>query len=916
SESSGRIAATSEAMRIIASLSPSPDTDGVLALPQQQLSSLGSSASPATVADLDSNSTASVLHDGEHVVRPSSIQCSTPVTTVSVLPLMGVEDGQISTEQVPRVASLQTSGGAMDLPKDGAFGPTVSHSTPFLPCVNLDEHLCPIQPEAAGVSLQEPRSPCTMAEALPASAAPATSAVTSLPTFATPCTPAVRGAPTCSEAATVGDAVPPAIIAAVTRSCNGAMVTGLRMVTEGASEVEHDDEQKDREDTSEDGWESDLAGAARICTPQSDPLAVVSTAAALQPMALSQQQFLASETDHAGALSAIHASPATFAAANLQPLARPAETPPGASASLADPEVPVLTARDRFSPPRLARDLQPYTMESLSPLAGKPAITQTISEAISSTSAAVLTQQSLPRSLDRNYNAKGGFQPMCSACDTPKSQHTPQYVEDEAIAGEPLEMGGHVQAGDPTARAGVFAAGDGEVGQGAVEAEIVELEGESRPSQVPFTAAPEQLKQVPDEEAEAVPITKKQTEQLLTKAAQLLLQAMQRASHGEPEQEAAFHVLVPILQGLAAVEGTETLELKSFGASTIEHHESATDLMATKAVSLAEAGPGINSDGTTACDLSLTLVEMPTALTQCQQVNQQNTATPVVDLQQQQQHLATTADLENFKDDVMAGVHSALMEIVDMIGSTVMQRSATAGAADRVLGTDGRDTRPSSTGPVGEGGQNPGDAEHCSVTPADPSFTPERSSSPSLAPEHQEIRITRAELEAFIFGKAVLGRCAADELLGVRLRQLYAPQLPQVHDDDQPASHGFDCQQRGPCQRSPLPSAACHEATFRGSARADQNAAHNNIEEPDLGKQNGTRRLQVANGNRTAVPRDSPLRQPLADGAKFKSLFRRSIEHLRGHLQPARSDTQHSPATADMDGRTMRGSSQYVAPTP
>ncbi|GIL66842.1 hypothetical protein Vafri_20233 [Volvox africanus] len=899
SESSGHLGATGKMMQIIASSSPSAGTDSVLALPQQQLSSLGSSPSPDTVAGLDTSSKASVMHDGEHAARPSSIQRSAPVTSAGVLLLGGSEDGQTLTVQMADVPSLQTLGDAMDLPGDSVFGPTVPYSTPNLPCGSLDEYPHPIQPEATSVSLQALRSSHAMAEALLASAAPAASAVTSLPTFATPSTPAVRGA--------VGDTVSPPTVAAAARLCNSATAPRLRIVTEGASEVEQN-EQKDRQDTGMDGWESDMAGGARIRSPHCDPLEVISTAVALQPTVLPQQQLMAASTP--GPASTLPPSASTVAAANPQSLAPP---PPEVSTGLANPEVPVLTARDRFSSPRLACDFQPYTTESLSPRAGESATIRTISEAISSASAEILMQQSLPLSLDSDSNTKGGFQPRCLACDTINGRRTSQYVQDEVIADEPLEVAGPAQAGVSTPQAGAFTAG-GEMGQRTIQADIVDSGAESRPSHVLLTAGGGGCLGA---EAEAVPTTKKQTEQLLTKAAQLLLQAMQSAAQGEPEQEAAFRVLMPVLQGLAAVEGTEHLEPKSVGPVAVQHHESATALVATNTVTMAEGGRDINSDGTSVRISSPKVFESPMELTQCQQAqHQQNTVTPVLDLQQQ--HLATTADLEIFKDDVMAGVRSALIEVVDMIGSTVMQRGATTGAGDHVPGTEGRDTLASFTGPVGQDIQDPGDAERCSATPADQSFTPERSSSPSLAPEHQEIRITRAELEAFVFGKAVLGRSAADELLGVRLRQLYAPQLLQVNDDEWTDVHDFEGQQRRPCQRSP-PAALYQEATIRGSARAQQDASHasHEIGEPlDLGKQNDIWKSQAVTGGYTAVPRESPLRQPLADGAKFKSLFRRSIEHLRDYLQPARSDIKHSPATADMDGKATRGGSQYAAPAP
>ncbi|GLI71593.1 hypothetical protein VaNZ11_016854 [Volvox africanus] len=910
SESSGRIGATGKAMRISASSSPSGFTDSVLALPQHQLSSLGSSPSPDIVAGLDITAEASVLHDGEHAARLSSIQPSAPVTSAGVLPLGESEDGETLTKQMANVPSLRTYGGAMGLSGGSVFGPTVPYSTPYLPCSSLDEHPRPIQPEGASVSLQALRSPRAMPVALLALAAPATSAVTSLPTFATPSTPAVRGATTCPQQAAVGDTVHPATVAAAARSCHGAKAPGLRMMTKGASEVEHS-EQKDQGDMAKDGWESDMAGGARICSPHGDPVEVVSTAAALQPTVLPQQQLMASTIGHA---SSLPASPSTVAVTNVQPLGPPAETPPEVSTGIAGPEVPVLAARDRFSSPRLACDFQPYTTESLSPLAGESAIIRTISEGISSASAEILMQQSLPLSLGSDSNTKGGLQPRCLACHTINGRRTSQYVQDEAIGDDLLDVAGPAQADVSTPRAGDFAAEGGEMGQGTIQADIVNLGAKSRPSHVPLTAGGGGC---PDAQAEAVPMTRKQTEHLLTKAAQLLLQAMQNAAQGEPEQEAAFRVLMPVLQGLATVEGTEPFEPKSVGPVVVQHHESATAVVATNAVTTAEGRRDNNNDGTSARISSPRVFESPMAQSQCRQAHQQqNTATPFLD--SQQQHLATTVDLESFKDDVMAGVRSALMEVVDMIGSTVMQRGATAGAADHVPGTEGRDTLASFTGPVGEDVQDPGDAGRCSATLADPSFTPERSSSPSLAPEHQEIRITRAELEAFVFGKAVLSRCAADELLGVRLRQLYVPQLQKVNDDDWTDGHGFEGQQQRPCQRSP-PADLYQEATIRGSALAHQDASHASHEvgeSLDLGKQNGIWRSQAATGSYIAVPRGSPLRQPLADGAKFKSLFRRSIEHLRDHLQPARSDMQHSPATADMDGKTTRGGSQYPTPAP
>ncbi|GLC49800.1 hypothetical protein PLESTB_000310000 [Pleodorina starrii] len=848
----------------------------------------------AQVADLGADAMASLLPGTDLAAARASVnsaQRSAPVTTAGVPPIIedgGVMQGHVGTAYTAPVAAPQTFGGAMDLPEDSALGPAVLHSMPYLPYGDLDEQLLPIQPGPAGDPPQARRPPHATAELLPGaqsaepqkqsllqSAPTAPLAASRVPTFATPSAPAVRGAPSCPQPSTTGGAISSAVTAAaadprLASTFGGTTASGPALAVAAAScpAAAHDEDHTGAEqgaETSDDGWESDMEGAARICSPESNPSEVISFAAALLPLARQQPQ-LADATD-GPAPSVAPASPAAPAVLP-QPTTRPSQAPGGVvrepSMAAVDPEVPPLTAMDRFLSPRPSY-VSPYTSESPRPPAAdirssSPMATRdaalTSTETISGASLEVQPQQSSAWSSGLNSDAQGGFPSVRLARDAMSGRSTARVIEDEdSVNALPLP--------GPASHA---AAGVGEVRDAQEEEEV-------RARRALFAApAREGLEQKPvDGDATAAAVPAAQTEQLLTQAAQLLLQAMQRAAEGQPEQEVAFRVLAPVLQGLAAADQPE--QMRSFGSVDVQ-------------LSAGERGP------------SFTFGEVPT------QQLQQSQQLPAGD----SQHLATAADLESFKDDVMAGVRTALMEIVDMIGSTVMQRAAAPGGQQYPEPTLG-----APHAPAGEDGWETG------------AMTPERSSSPFLGQElgsgQQEIRITRAELEAFMFGKAVLGSTAGDDLLGVRLRELYASQPPKKQDDDEDLAGGYDAasiasndpralRDRGSGSLSSAATAAPSGGRpFSAPSTAVSGFGQRRPRHLPDGPEAATPRKlphsrlgvgadEPEAGSPSTVPRDSPLRQPLADSADFKSLFRRSIEHLRGHLQPAHVDTQRTAAAA------------------
>ncbi|EFJ48048.1 hypothetical protein VOLCADRAFT_91219 [Volvox carteri f. nagariensis] len=824
------------------------------------------------VADLGAGAMASLLPGMDPVMRPnaSSTQRSAPVTTAGVV--SSVDDASGAGGQNSAHSNLpgvpQTFGGAMDLPADSALGPVLPRSTPYLPCGDLDEQLRPILKGMAGISQQAPRSSCAPAGALQGGyplllqqqvqAQPAAEASngTRLPTFATPSAPAVRGVATCSQPTSTSGTVhtDPAALAVDPRAASmydGTTISKpVAMV--GAEAAIEDEEVLEKDEMCEDGWESDMADAARICSPESNDSELASLDASRQSTAQQlQQQFANIPAGVASVLAESHTKAVTAEAANPQP--SPHVTT-GASTGGADPEVPALTARDRFNSPRPSYSPSPNlptvgTASCSLSMAQMTAVSRT--DAVSGASVEALPQQTSSQSFS---DANGSFTAVRLARDVLSGQRTAPGC-------------GPTKGDQPfpqTAETSLAASTSGEDQDGR---EATGMLDENRARRELFSATFEGFEQTPIGENAAASGPSEETERLLTQAAQLLLQSMQRAAEGQPEQEAAFRILAPVLQGLAAAGDKPFPQLDN---------------------SCQEAGRAVAEPATTSheetCSFPLELGEAPATLRRDQQAQQlqQAAADPATDYHPQEEHqyLATAADLESFKEDVMASVRSALVEIVDMIGSTVVQRAGAAPVNPSASGGPGQRALVQLTGSGSEYAWSSADADH-PPAPTDVSMSPERSASPNLGSEQQEIRITRAELEAFMFGKAVLGRSAADDLLGMRLRDLYAPQLPQRQDksDEMAGIYDFTSTEPTPLL-SPVHRRGSSPSRFGGAL--------------DAGEQG--KRLEPVSSSPTAVPRDSPLRQPLADSAGFKSLFRRSIEHLRDHLQPGHSDAHRSPA--------------------
>ncbi|KXZ52401.1 hypothetical protein GPECTOR_9g445 [Gonium pectorale] len=305
-------------------------------------------------------------------------------------------------------------------------------------------------------------------------------------------------------------------------------------------------------------------------------------------------------------------------------------------------------------------------------------------------------------------------------------------------------------------------------------------------------------------------------EQLLAQAAQLLLQAMRLAAQGEPEQEAALHVLSPVLKGLAAADSADWVD-RRFGTplpnsapitmggtpgslDDRQEHSSPGALPAQDDSEPQQKEDATANDATVhasaaaqaaAAALTLpSLLQVESAYGEEQLIPLRSDAgvfsfsqgggadsapdTPTAAVPSTSgagPSFATAADLEAFKEDVMSSVRSALLEVVDMIGTTVVQR-VVPGVDMDVAPAEASDSDDDESGTDDESSEAP--TEEAGGQEQD--FT----GSASGSGEQQEIRITRTELEAFMFGKAVLSSTAADDLLGLRLRDLYAPQLLEL----------------------------------------------------------------------------------------------------------------------------------------
>ncbi|KAG2493517.1 hypothetical protein HYH03_008331 [Edaphochlamys debaryana] len=393
-------------------------------------------------------------------------------------------------------------------------------------------------------------------------------------------------------------------------------------------------------------------------------------------------------------------------------------------------------------------------------------------------------------------------------------------------------------------------------------------------------------------------------EQLLSHAASLLLGAMHRAAVGQPEQEAALRELSPLLERLAVQQQGSRSEPATAGGSAV----------AIPSNRLQQSSPGglANSAAPTSpppLELPAPVEVEPAAETDPAVFSfgsgglaaETPSAAPAAAASPASPALATAADLDSFRDELMTSVRSALLEVVDIIGTSV------AGPLTRSAGVSS-----SAAGAAASEAEADRPKPRSSTVGGHPAAATE-------AEGGEELRVTRAELEAFMFSRALLGSSsAADGLMGSRLRDLYAPQqVSAEHDDDYDASS--------------IASAGPHD--LPGSSGPSTTAGGFEAPEPELclsprrtlspsrrrTASPGGRRAGVRAGPSTSaaestpgdasptIPRGSSLRQPMAPArGGFKALFRRSMEHLRDSLQqppasgstPAQRSLSTTPGTA------------------
>lgn len=618
----------------------------------------------------------------------------------------------------PPPPSTQTFGGALDLPSDAIVQPSPAPQwTAILPCGGLDEQLRPVDP-----SLTLPDVSAAVAEA-PES--PVGRPHVRVPTFATPSTPAVRGSavsrslPVSLAGASSLDGYQPQAPPPAAQTDGGALRSAAVPDPEAVSAVDPPPESG-----------ATHGSSAQVAAPVVEP-----NSAGPSPT---------------GDNEAVSSPSATVAEQPIPPAGTPASSPPPPPRAEQETlhvhvEVPMLTAMDRF---KSRVHVSPYRAAS-----------QAASPAQSAGGAPHPPQA-----------------PSVAVAATPQP-HGPLVAEaddaDSSIAAVPLARDAMTgrratapqgcaadTAGRGYARRALFSAGGGEPG-------AAEAEGPAK--------------------------------QILSQAAALLLDAMQAAAEGQPEQQAALQVLSPVLDSLVGGRKAEMRacsqsapvtmggacspspaqpQQSSPGALLLPSGDEAQGPAAAQdaspdATGLAVAVPVPQSDAGEEAEeallpfrsdgyafaFALEAAEAAAASTpagvvvgarsseelQLQQDGQGAVADPDASSDAlQPPNVATTADLEAFKEDIMGSVRTALLDIVDLIGSTVLQR--TAGAA---------------RGPV--------DAAPVPQAQADGGG--------------EEIRITRTELEAFMFNKALLtSDTSADDLLGTRLRHMYAqaPQQDQV----------------------------------------------------------------------------------------------------------------------------------------
>ncbi len=617
--------------------------------------------------------------------------------------------------------AMHTFGGALDLTSDAtAQQPPAPQWTAILPCGGLDEQLRPVGP-----SLQLPALSAAVAEA-PES--PVGRPPVRVPTFATPSAPAVRGSavsqslPVSLAGASSSDGSQPQVPSAAAQTDGGAICSATAPEPEVVSAVAPPPESGATPESS-----------AQVAAPLPEPNSAGSCTTGGKEAVSSP---LATVADQLTREACAPAPPAGTATSMPPPPAR-------AEQETSDVEIPMLTAMDRF---KTRVHVSPYRVASqaASPAqsaGGAPPPPQAPSVAVAATPQ---PQRALVSESDDTDSSIAAV-PLARDVMTGRRVTAPQWLPADS-------------AGRAHARRALFSAG-GE------ESSSAQAEGPAK--------------------------------QILSRAAALLLDAMQTAAEGQPEQEAALQLLSPVLEGLVGGSKAETRAGAqsapvtmggAYSASPVQPQQSspgalvlpsggeapghgaqdvppaATGLAVTVPVPQSEAGQEaeealmpFRSDGC-AFSFALEAAEAAVASTpagvvmgprssaelQPQRDGQEAVAdTDASSDALQPPNVATTADLEAFKEDIMGSVRTALLEIVDLIGSTVLQR--TAGAA-----------------------QGPVDAAPAPQAQVDGS--------------DEEIRITRTELEAFMFNKALLSSdTSADDLLGTRLRDMYAqPQQLQV----------------------------------------------------------------------------------------------------------------------------------------
>ncbi|GFR45935.1 hypothetical protein Agub_g7397 [Astrephomene gubernaculifera] len=843
---------------------------------------------------------------------------SAPVTTAGSAPAAL----QLFSSPTPAVVSPQTFGGAMDLPADSALGPDAHqrHSVPYLPCGGLDDQLRPVHSVLVLASTggqeagQSPAAVDTEDESkhgsplLPVSTAGAFAPW--LPTFAMPSAPAVNVTPqqpTRTAASVAG-----------VESFAASPLHTMQAFAESPNlpEVSGEEQRQQQTALAEDAClTAEDERVAHDASPgQGSPQ---------EPQMVQPYELLVGAAAVPDVLAVPRSAPTTMGGEQL-PVSRPLQTAGGFGAqapSHADPQVPTVTARERFRMPG------PYRSSPLKPASPMRVLMHNVSVPVGFAASAALP-------LAATSSAAAQTSAWSDAADGYSDDSFPAVrLARDAMAGcyaKPAAM--EAPAVEATAAGGV------------------------RRALFPNSSGAGEQQRV-DEGVATAPVTDASTAAaspsnlLLTQAAQLLLQAMQRSAEDHPEQQSAFAVLAPVLAGLAAT-GPEGQSASAASDRALPHQSSAQAEPTAQEPDMAAAVPLAEQQQETALQqLLLESEELPPMDSssfaflmgepgEAQAQTPSATATPSA--VPHSPALATAADLEAFKGDIMSSVRTALMEIVDLIGHSVVQRAAaTAGTpANAISGVGGNkgghayqpelESARNEAHEYGEAGIEEEDSHATTVGGVSVTVEPSASSY-ALGADQQEIRITRSELEAFMFGKALLNSSTTSDLLGVRLRDLYARQLSQdagdeelaggyeassvrsqddgAPDDDassaadsrigvnDPQRHSSDCFQ------SPLPHAS------RGSDRSG-----NGLDSSPL-------RGSEPGPSGFGVPRHSPLRQPLGDGVDFKSLFRRSMEHLRDHLQQhdgAASIAQRASAPSPVRGPspTIAMASASAGPSP